>query len=291
MPPRLPDTYGTPNQASSRRNVRGYSTSDIARANNINAEILGDAGNDLGDIAQDRMDREEAEGKRKAMEAKSRHEAENKAAVLNAQDRENIAQRRLLDLMYGTDDQPGLYQSHGSDALNLESSFEEKWKPIKEEMLNGVDNAVAKTALETSLENMYMTTLGGVKRHRNTESTAYFASLTQEKIGLEHDRVGLDWKSNDSFDEAISNVRESARQLAVSKGMKAQPLINEQVAQLYQSRIMGMVASNDAGTILDALDLYNKARKKGDIKDFATAMAIEKLLDGVVPAGRCETCL
>lgn len=284
MPPRLPDTQGQRKLPSSQRNVRGYSTAASERANNISAQMLGDAASDLGDIASDRMRRDEEEGRRKAQEAKTRREAIDKGAVLNAQERENMAQRRMLDLMYGTDDEPGLYQATGSKALNLESDFEARWQPLREEMMAGVENPVAKKALEDSLDSMYETTLGNVKRHRNAEQRSYFTSLNEDKIEIENSRVGFDWKSNDSFKVALDNVRGSASALATSQGVPAAPIVNKQVSQLYMSRISGMLNSNDAGTILDAQDLYNQARRSGDISDFSTAMKIEKMLDGVVPA-------
>jgi len=288
MPPRLPDTDGQRKQVTARRNVRSYNTAYGERANNITAQALGGVASDLGDIANQRMDDQEAEGRRRAQEARTRKEAIDKGAVLNAQERENMAQKRLLDMMYGTDDQPGLYQSTGSQALNLESDFEGKWKSLREEMMNGVDNPIAKQALDTSLDSMYQTTLGNVKRHRNAEQRSYFANLNQDKIEIENSRVGFDWQSNESFEAALDNVRGTANTLAVSQGVPAAPVVKKQVAQLYMSRIMGMVNSDDAGTILDAYDLYNKARKSGDISDFATAMKIEKLLDGVVPAAAAK---
>jgi len=281
--PVLPNTYSRRRTASSQRGVRGYNTSASGRGERANADALASAGRDIGSIADERYKEKEREGRNTAQEARTRKEVMDKSAILNAQERENTAQRSMLDLMYGTDDTPGLYQAKGSDALNAESTFEDKWKKIKETGLNGVENGIAKRELEKSFQNMYETTLGNVKRYRNAESDKYFAGLSQDTISLENNRVRFEYNNDDTFAMAEDKVRKSANNLAMANGVDATPLINQQISSLYQSKIIGMLSSNDASIILDAQDVYDNARKRGKIKDFTTAMKIEKALASVVP--------
>jgi len=164
--PQLPNTYGRRQVATPQRRVQGYSTRAYEEANMQAARNIERAGAEMTAYAEKRYD------------------DQTKEAVIHAQAKENYAKRQLMDALYGTDEEEGIYSKKGGNALRVENDFNERWNGIKEGALSDVENPEARKALERSLESMYMSNLSNVKRYRMAERKSYFSDLSNARSAL-----------------------------------------------------------------------------------------------------------
>lgn len=265
--PQLPNTYGRRQIATPQRRVQGYSTQAYEQANLQAARNLERAGQEMSAYGEQRYD------------------DAAKDAITNAQARENYAKRQMMDVLYGTDDKEGLYSKKGANALNVEHDFDEQWKTIKGAAMNGVEHPEARKALETSLENMYMSNLDNVKRYRMTERRGYFSDLSATRSALAQEQAGLEWNNQDSFKSALADAEKSALNAAKMQGLpqEAQGLaVREARSGTYLTRITAMINTDNPAVMAQAAMLYDNARQKGELT-FDAVTRIDKMIDSVLP--------
>jgi len=284
--PQLPTTQTRRRVATPQRRVQGYSTQAYERGLNVAARSVSDVGDVMGDIGEERYQKQEGLDKeradREAMRLQEKHKSAKKDAVIHAQSRENYAKRQLMDTLYGSDDKDGLYSRKGGNALNLENDFNDEWKTIKEGALSDVTDPDARRALETSLEGMYTSNLGNVKRYRMDERRGYFSNLSNTRSLLAQEQAGLEWNNSESFKIALTDAEESARNSAVMAGSDPDIAAKAAVSSTYTTRIAAMINSGEDDAIMSAAVLYDNARQNGKVmlNDVGT---IDTMIDAVLP--------
>lgn len=283
--PKLPDTYNVRQTPTSTRGAQGYDTGFYERANRLAARNTIAAGEALGEAADQRQARIEEKAFYDAKTLQRRRDLVDKDAIVEAQSRENNAQRRVMDLLYGTDESQGLYSRKGGNALTIEKEFNENWKSISEEAMKGLDNPVARRALEKSLQDSYLSNLGNVKRYRSTERTGYMEELSVTRGAQAQERAGLEYNNNDTFKTALAEAEKAATSAARLAGMPEENVDTQGKrarSAVYAARIKAMINTGDPAVMAQAAALYDAAVQKNEIV-LDDVFVLEKNIAAVLP--------
>lgn len=280
--PKLPTTDQRRQVASPQRSVRGYSTRAYEQANMEGARMMTQAGSDLRSTAKGIQNAQDRAQEQERMEGERILKARNEQAVIEAGERENMARRKTLDLLYGDGENEGLYQRKGSNALELEKDFGERFKSIREEALQGVENPVALKALQKSIEGMELQNLAGVKKYQAEERKTYRGVLASNSLSIANERAGLEYNNPETFRESLFEAESAAASIAKMEGLPQGPAIKKARSGVYLTRIASMISTDDPRTISQAAILYDTARKKGQLT-LEAVDEIDGLLDSVLP--------
>lgn len=261
----LPTTLGDMPTPNPQRRVRGYDSQTLPNAQIKNAQDM--------EIA-----------------AKERQSKVDKDAILDAQDRENQAKRKVLDLLYGTDDTPGIYSAKGADAINSSDKFMEKWQTIREQTMNGVSNPVAQRALQKQLDDMGLQNIGNLKKFEMDERRGYASNLATAKEDNARERVGLEWNNDQTMAESMAEAESAARARAkiagYAEGDEAwQETIRGAKSKVVTTRLSAMLNQSDPAVISEAYRKYEKSRDAGELS-FDDVNKLDTAFDQALPRAK-----
>lgn len=268
--PKLPDTVGQRAIPSGQRRVWQYDNDAAIQAAERAGQATERAGNDL------------------AAAVKVREQEEEKDAILDAVRRDNEAQQKINSLLYGDDKTEGLYAAQGANALNSQSVFQERFKAIKDQALDGVSNQTARVQLEKSLMSMETGTLGNVQRFVQDQRKGYTNDLLKGRIENAQNRVGMEYNNADTLNAALTEVGAAARNMAKVNGWKEgdaawTSFVNAKEAAIYETQVTAMINKGDAYSLSTATAMFDQYKEQGKIKDFATLQKLDNLVEKARP--------
>lgn len=276
--PTLPTTIGAQQAPRVQRRVWAVDNTAVLRQDAKNAQQLQNLGADVGDFA------------------KQREKDNTRDAMLNATDRENYAKQRMNTLLYGDDENEGLYGIKGAQALGSKEKFDDAYAQIKEEALNGVENTFARTALEDSMESMYTSNGGGLQRYMMGERRSYANSLMVSRKTTGLDRLGLEYNNPELLQETLTEATGSTIAQNKLNGFAVGDdswnlALKESTSDVYSTALNGALSeaqrNNDHQLIIESKLKYDGLQAQGKFRP-AAVDSYDKMFDQLMPEAKAH---
>ena len=266
----LPTTLGNRASPTPQRRIHSVDTTQIARAEMRGAQQMEETGRDL------------------IIAGETRERDQEKDSMLDAVRRDNEAQRKVNELLYGGEGVEGLYARKGAAALDSQKVFQERYKAIRDAAMEGVTNPTAQASLEKSLMGMETSTLGNVQRFVQTERTGYSVDLLAARGQMARDRVGMEYNNQETLGQSLAEARQAAEASAKIQGYApGDPawtnLVNGQEAAVYETQIGALISNDSVANQVRGVALFDKYKADGKIKSFETVQKLEALTNQVRP--------
>ncbi len=213
-------------------------------------------------------------------------EMRRKDAMLDAQDRENRARREMLGVLYGDDNNEGLYNAQGANALGVSKKYQERFRAIREKSMEGVSDPLAMQALNKSLDNLDLSNLDNIKRFEVGQRQEYVAATVKDKAVISLQQAGLEWNNDQTFQRSLADSESAAISAARVSG-RIDPASLELAkrtarSSVYSARLNSMLDSDDLGAVRRAQDIYDQALASGDIL-LDASLALDQKFDAIRP--------
>jgi hypothetical protein len=246
MVARLPTTLGDRNLPTPQRGVHSYEAGQVAKAQ-INA------------------------GQEMARSADKMEKRAEREAILDAAKRENDAKRSVMDMLYGKDGKPGLYDAKGADALNMEKNFRDNMALLRQTALKDVGSPLAQQALEKGLTDLETANLDNIKRYTMQERRSYATDLLDARGNLAKERVGIEYNNEKTFATSLKEAEETAVAANRMSGYLPEDAawkenMRKARSGIYATRLDTMFNNADPAVQAEALTLFEAALQSSRVK-------------------------
>lgn len=214
---------------------------------------------------------------------------EEQDATLEARNLKTLAEKEYQNLLYDPDS--GLLNTKGADALYLKKKYEDESALIKSRYSAQARSPLTRKLLDSSLDALTLQNRRTILAHSADQRDKFRLETSSAERLASTENVALNYTDDVAFVDALNTVQENSVIEARAQGITSQQGIENftraNVSQLYATRIEAMSKSENPQMVIQAENLYQRAKKNNRLT-YKHLNDLGQFFDDAVPKATAE---